>query len=157
MNQSERQQAEEARQAMSQAASLFAKNLGHTVDPRTFTKQHPWMGLTGAAVGGFLAATLLIPSEEDRVIKRLMKLERAANPEKFEPHFAVHPDGSQKPSTMSRIITEVLSVARPIIMSALSAGMGPHQQPGRPETQTAADMDPQPSADISSPQAPGTT
>lgn len=94
------------------------------------------MSLTGAAVGGFVAASLLIPSEEDRLLKRLAKLERAAHPE--APASAPKAPGEK--GLVQKIIGEVLHTARPIIMSALSAGIAA-QQAASQKTQPVADAE----------------
>lgn len=150
------QQAEEAKQAMSRALSLFGQSIGHTVDPRTWTKEHPWISLTGAAVGGFVAASLLIPSEEERLLKKLAKLERAAHPQ--QPVGGVQPPAEK--SLVQKILGEVFHTARPIIMSALSAGIAA-QQAASQKTQPVGESDPPTAsgdgASVDAAQEPGLT
>jgi hypothetical protein len=53
------QQSEQARQAMARTAKLLGKNLGRSVDPRTWAKSHPWLSLSAAVVAGFAAVSII--------------------------------------------------------------------------------------------------
>jgi hypothetical protein len=53
------QQMRQAKGAMSHTAKLLGKNLGHSVDPRRWTKSHPWLSLSAIAVAGFAAISLI--------------------------------------------------------------------------------------------------
>jgi len=58
---------------------MIGEDLGHSVDPRAWTKSHPWASLATAAAGGF-ALVMLFPSEEKRALRRLEKIQRAVAP-----------------------------------------------------------------------------
>jgi hypothetical protein len=53
------QQMDEARQAMSRTSKLLGKNLGHSVDPRLWTKSHPWLSLSAAAIASFAVISII--------------------------------------------------------------------------------------------------
>src|SRR3954462_1853514 len=70
-------QAAEAKAAIAQTAKDMGANLGHAVDVRLWTKDHPWSMLAAAVVGGFAAAAALVPSEEQQALNKLRKIEEA--------------------------------------------------------------------------------
>src|SRR4051794_5711562 len=74
-------QANQASAAISGAISQIKQDLVKGNDPRYWAKERPWMTVAAAAVGGFVAATVAVPSKEEQALKRLAKLERALHPE----------------------------------------------------------------------------
>src|SRR5215204_4133656 len=74
------QQADEARKALSAAFGDFSRSLRDGVDPKAWTKEHPWAMVAGAAVAGFAAAAAFVPSKEQQALRRLIAIERALMP-----------------------------------------------------------------------------
>jgi hypothetical protein len=130
------QQAENAKLAMAQAWEQIKARLGQGASPRAWAKDYPWITVGAAAVAGFVAASTLIPSKEEQALRKLAAIERALNPVPPKPE---HSDGNghgkkEPPSMVSTILHEVLAIARPAIVSMMTAGLGgalqPEQQPG---------------------------
>jgi hypothetical protein len=116
------QQAREAQQAISRTIGMIGEDLGHSVDPRAWTKSHPWASLATAAAGGF-ALVMLFPSEEKRALRRLEKIQRAVAPKLRIDREDLVDGKSAKPGLMGKIIQETFATARPIILSAISAAL----------------------------------
>jgi len=119
------QQAQQAMDALSRTMSLIGTNLGRSVDPRAWTQEHPWLSLTGAAVGGFVAASALIPTKEDQALKRLAKIERAIAP---KPPVVVAADGDSDRHPVNKglihgLLNQILKSIQPAIMSAITAAI----------------------------------
>jgi hypothetical protein len=160
-------QADEARKALSAAFGDLSRNLRDGVDPKAWTKEHPWAMVAGAAVAGFAAAAAFVPSKEDQALRRLAKIEKALMPEraKREGH-AVDPseDGGAKDFSRGRsgflgaIGRQVLETIKPALMSALTAGItakaatpdNPYEAPQPPSSDPYAEPAPpsDPSANI---------
>jgi hypothetical protein len=117
---------------MSRALSLAGQNLGHSVDPRTLARTHPWLALAGAAVGGFAAAAALTPTQEQIALRRIRELERALNP---TGHVEVSPQ-TEKPKkekgVLATLLREVMKSAGPIISSSLAGAVSGMQPPPQP-------------------------
>jgi len=118
------QQAREAQQAISRTLGMIAEDLGHSVDPRAWTKSHPWASLATAAAGGF-ALMMLLPSEEQRALRRLEKIQRAVAPKlRIDGEDLVDGKAAKpKSGIMGKLIQETFATARPIILSAISAAL----------------------------------
>jgi hypothetical protein len=134
------QKAREAQQAISRIVGVIGKDLGHSVDPRAWTKSHPWASLATAAAGGF-ALVMLFPSEEKRALRRLEKIQRAVAPKlRIDPEDLV--DGKPaKPGLMGKLIHETFATARPIILSAISAALAGGREP-TPQAPQGVDIPP---------------
>src|SRR5687767_3043371 len=65
------QQAANAKAAIGRALADFTGQLAHGVDPRLWAKEYPWYTVGAAAVGGFVAAALLIPSKQEQALRKL--------------------------------------------------------------------------------------
>jgi len=70
--------------AAAQAAAIRAigdlkTSLVHAADPRLWAQQHPWAAVGVAAVAGFAAATLVVPSPEPNVKEKLSDLLKGLN------------------------------------------------------------------------------
>ena len=113
----------------------FSKNLRDGVDPKAWTKEHPWAMVAGAAVAGFAAAAAFVPSKEDQALRRLIAMERALMP-KAQPAPAAdghHPGGGEdagakdfakgRTGLMGAITRQLLEAIKPALMSALTAGI----------------------------------
>jgi hypothetical protein len=141
--------AEQAKQAMSRAMTLIGQNLGHSADPRAWTKEHPVVALTAAAVGGFVAVNM-IPTRQDRAARRIARIMReelaAANP------YAAAAAGGQagsaangkpkKHGILATLIREVLRTAQPVLLGAITSMVSAKtavQQHQRGEQEAQAD------------------
>lgn len=120
---------------MAHALEQIKTRLGQGVSPRAWAKDYPWITVGAAAVAGFVAATTLIPSKEEQALRKLAAIERALNP---APPKAEHSDSNghgkkDTPSMMSTILHELLAIARPAIVSMMTAGLGGAMQPEPPQ------------------------
>src|SRR3954463_13405699 len=73
-------QQREAKDAFANTVARLKDDIGKSADPRLWTKEYPWASLAAAAIGGFVAATLTVPSKEEQALKRLAKIEGAIFP-----------------------------------------------------------------------------
>jgi len=119
---------------MGAAWTQATKDLGRGVDPRAWAGQHPWIALATAAVGGFVAATQIVPSRDELMLKKLEKIqdaltgkskrerarEAASTEDQFDP--ATKPEKKSR-SFLSVIGTEVIKYLGPALSSALSAAI----------------------------------
>src|SRR6185436_20274073 len=69
------EQSEKAKAAISGAVDQLKTDLAKAADPRLWTKEYPWASVAAAAVGGFIAASMVVPSKEQQALKRLEKIE----------------------------------------------------------------------------------
>ena len=111
---------------MTQAWKELKTRLGQGTSPQAWAKEYPWVTVGTAAVAGFIAASSLIPSKEEQTLKKLAAIERALNP---QPHAPEHSQGNGKSepqgkSIVSTILHEVLAIARPAIVSLMTAHLG---------------------------------
>lgn len=126
-------QADEATKAISQVFGEVSRSLRDGVDPKLWTKEHPWAMVAGATVAGFAAAAMFVPSKEDQALRRLAAMERALMP---KPSKRSHDDGhdagedggakdysSGRTGFMGAIGRQVLEAIKPALMSALTAGI----------------------------------
>lgn len=153
-----RQEADRARQALMRTWGDAKAHLLHGADPRAWAGEHPWIALGGAAVAGFVAAAVLIPSKEEQALKKLAALERAlSGVEPGAPAAAtVAPTNGDAAATkarhgwMSTLALELIKTIRPALVSALTAGIAA-------KTATDDDSDNQQSSDYSSQMTPENT
>jgi hypothetical protein len=126
------QQAADARAAISHTISAIKADLAETVDVRLWTRQYPWMAVAAAACAGFAAACAVVPTKEDQALKRLSKIERALNPSGgAPPESSGSMDGQQnqahysggRQSLWTSIAKEVIGAVKPMMLSALTAGV----------------------------------
>ena len=138
------QQQAAALSALTGALKDMTRGLGQTADPRRWMQTHPWMTLVSAAVAGFAAAAVAVPSKEQQALKKLEAIERALyshrnghqGPEEKRPSDG---DGAKKSGGfLATILHELLGAAKPLIMTLLSSHMGGAQVP-QTETVDAAD------------------
>lgn len=124
-----KREAERAKLAMRKALGEAGANLMHGVDPRGWAKDHPWWSLLGASVAGFTAACAVVPSEEQRALKRLRAIDRALRAKERAAHAKDHPEDKDdraakkaaKGSFGAIIAAEAIKMLRPVLMSSLSA------------------------------------
>lgn len=145
-------QANDAKAAISAVLGEFGKDLGKTVDPRKWTEQYPWISLAVAAVGGFTAASVLVPSKEQQALRRLERIERALRP---EPVVAATKENGQAATDakakagsgggiFSTIIVQALKALQPILLSAITGGVTAAAAKPDPEDIAAASGNPPP-------------
>jgi ElaB/YqjD/DUF883 family membrane-anchored ribosome-binding protein len=122
-------QAADAKAAMSRVISDVKHELAQGADPREWMQVHPWATMGVAAVAGFLAASVLVPSEEDQALKRLAAIEKA-----LTPHLPHNGDTSSNGDSASKVASgrksflsglagQVIHAVKPALMSALTAGV----------------------------------
>lgn len=119
------QQAETARLALAHAWEQVKVRLGQGVAPSEWAKEYPWITVGAAAVAGFVATAALVPSKEEQALKKLAAIERALNP--APPREEEHSNGNSKKTgsgLMGTILHEVLNIAKPVLLSMMSAGVG---------------------------------
>jgi len=140
---------------------LIGKNLGQSVDPRAWAKEHPWWTVAGAAVGGFVAACAIVPTKEDQALRRLAKIERAIAP-KPRPVVVASEDGHSEKDPGNKglfhgLLNQFLKSIQPAIMSAITAGLtakmsnNPGPQADQPTDQAASPGTSYPQSDPAGP------
>ncbi|HSV14736.1 MAG TPA: hypothetical protein VLI90_10780 [Tepidisphaeraceae bacterium] len=127
-------QADEAKAAIASALADAKAALAEGIDPREWTRRYPFVALGSAVAAGFVAAVLTIPSKEQQELKKLEKIRRAMHPEvdevKSKTKAAVADAAdeakaeSHKHSFWSTILREAVQMIRPILISAMTAGLG---------------------------------
>lgn len=123
-------QADDARKAIAQTVTALKGNLLSGVDPRGWTKEHPWIAVGSAAVAGFVAAVALVPTKDDQALNRLKAIERALSMEPERRRAAADEDGDAgkeyaqgKHSFLTGLGKELLGAVKPLILSTLTAGV----------------------------------
>ena len=128
-------QAEEAAKAISQVFGEFSRSLRDGVDPKAWTKEHPWAMVAGATVAGFAAAAMFVPSKEEQALRKLIAMEKALMPRGSRRGTREvdgqdpGEDGGAKDFSKGRtgflgaIGRQVLETIKPALMSALTAGI----------------------------------
>ena len=103
--------------------------LTNNVDPRELTRRHPWIAIGSAAVAGFVAAAVAVPSKEEQELRRLERMQRAMNPPPPAPPStaAAETNGNAKPETGhsigATILHELIQLVRPILLTAITASV----------------------------------
>jgi hypothetical protein len=120
-------EAENARQALSMAMKDLGQCLVDGADPRLWTREHPWIMAASAAVAGFSAAALLVPSKEQQALRKLAEINRAIAPRMAAVEVA-ESEEEEPPRRKGRsiggvLIHEFFDLLKPAVMSALSAGL----------------------------------
>jgi hypothetical protein len=145
-------QANDAKAAISAVLGEVGRDLGKTVDPRKWTEQYPWISLAVAAVGGFTAASVLVPSKEQQALRRLERIERALRPEPVitaaKENGDVATDGKAKAGAgggiLSTILLQGFKTLQPILMSAITGAVTANAAKPDPEDIAAAAGNPPP-------------
>jgi hypothetical protein len=134
-------QQREASEAISKTVARLKDDLGKSADPRLWTKEYPWATLAVAAVGGFMAASLAVPSKEQQALKRLARIEQALYPNGRD--NGTTPQEARKDKGILRgILSSAAKSLQPLIMSAITGAItGKVAQPD-PEDLKAADNPP---------------
>jgi len=126
-------QANDAKAAIKAALSDMKTDAGQAVDPRLWTKDHPWAMVAAAAVGGFAAACAAVPTKDQQAIKKLEKLEdaifgaerrhRAREAEKEAAASKGKVPPHDKPTFLSTLAKEAFGLLKPMLTSAIAAGV----------------------------------
>lgn len=104
-------QAADAAKAIPALFNEFRDNALATLDPRLWTKDHPWASIGVAVAGAFTATSVLIPSKK-----------QSAN--RMREHFSPEPPETNSPGKMSmmqKLLQEAVKIGRPVIANALTA------------------------------------
>jgi len=124
------EQAANAKAALKQTLTDFGQHLAGGVDLRNWAAKYPWWTVGGAAVAGFVAATVAVPSKEQQALKKLAAYERALRPPEPAKHVG---DGNghdgdgaktEKKGLFASIAGDVIKSLGPALISAVTAGMG---------------------------------
>lgn len=119
------QQAETARLALTHAWQQVKARLGQGVAPAEWAKEYPWITVGAAAVAGFVATAALVPSKEEQALKKLAAIERALNPGPAREEDHSNGNGRKEgPGVLGTILHEALNIAKPVLLSMMSAGIG---------------------------------
>ena len=112
----------------------MSRSLRDGLDPKAWTKEHPWAMVAGATIAGFAAAAAFVPSKEEQALRRLAKIEKALMPQRSsraarDGQVDSGEDGGAKDFSKGRtgflgaIGRQVLETIKPALMSALTAGI----------------------------------
>lgn len=119
------EQARQAKEALRAGLSRLGADAGEVADPRRWARRHPWVTVGATAAAGFMAAYALVPSKEDRALKKIARIERALHPQPSDNGSADHHERGDPPreTFTSAITRQLISVIRPALLSFISAGM----------------------------------
>jgi len=132
-------QANAAKDAISACVNQIKADVRHGVDPRLWAKEYPWATLAAAAVGGFVTASMTVPSKEQQALKRLEKIERALHIPESE-RAASSAEKAKHKGIFSDIVSGALKNLQPILMSAITGAItGKVAQPSPDDLKSAAD------------------
>ena len=145
-----RDQAEEARAALTQGLNDLKVALARGVDPRQLPRKYPFITVGAVAVTGFVAAMLTIPSKEQQELRRLERIRRAMYPDP-EPVKGKIADVDQaaekaaakagKPPLWVTLVREGVTAARPLLVSLVTASMKAKHNPEPPPPPATAPDD----------------
>ena len=143
-----REQAEEARAALTQGFNDLKVALSRGVDPRQLPRKFPFITVGAVAVTGFVAAVLTIPSKEQQELRRLERIRRAMSPDP-EPVKDRGSDADRaaekaaakagKPPLWVTLVREGVTAARPLLVSLVTASIKAKQNPEPPPPAAAPD------------------
>ena len=138
-----REQAQEARLALTRGVNDLKAALAGTLDPRQLPRRFPFITVGAVAVAGFAAAWLAIPSREEQELRRLERIRRAMYPEpekpKVAPSTASEEAEKAKPALWVSLLTAGIQAARPILVNLVTASLKARQE---------AAANPPPAADV---------
>jgi hypothetical protein len=130
------QRAQTAREAIHATLDEIKTEFSQGLSPIELAKRHPWLTLLGSAVGGFAAAATLVPSKEQQALDRLRRVQEALHPSTKpaagENGNKPHEKGSKISSVL---ITQLLGMLRPIVISLISGAMASRSKPPEDPTQ----------------------
>jgi len=144
-------QQEHAKEAIGRVFGQLKDDLVEGLNPVPLAKKHPYATIGGVAAAGLVAAYFLIPSREERALRKLARIEQALNPppprkaRREEENLEV--DGqsggesykSGRSGFMTTLLGEVLKAVRPAVVSLLTAGVtAKAAKPSQEEMKAAA-------------------
>ena len=131
-------QANEASKAISNTLARMKDDVRKAADPRLWTKEYPWASLGAAAVGGFVAASMTVPSKEQQALKRLARIEKALYPEGRERGTSKE-EAAKDRGILGTILNNAIKTFQPILMSAITGAItGKVAQPDPEDLKEAA-------------------
>jgi hypothetical protein len=153
-----RQQQNLAREAISRTGAHIASGLGQGVNPAAWTRQYPWSAMAVAAVGGFLAATKVVPNRQQQALRKLAELERAlhsanGNAESSESDSSDKPKSGRR-SAVAGFLLQAIKILQPVLISAISAATASAQSENSSEEHPAAPDGTAGSVDTITPDSP---
>ncbi|MGH7215534.1 MAG: hypothetical protein ACREIT_12280 [Tepidisphaeraceae bacterium] len=137
------EQAANAKAAIAQTIDEIKAHLAHGVDPKALTRDYPWVAVGAAAIAGFTAATMIVPSREEQALKRLAALEKALHPQTSPPSPGAGTDSAAQyqaghTSFWGGVARELFGAVKPALLSMLTAGIaGAAAKPDVEEIQAA--------------------
>lgn len=141
------QQAQAAKDAIAKTLGEIKNDLASVVDPHRLTHDHPFVALGAAAVAGFAAAAVLVPSKEQQSLRKLAALHRSLNAKVEQAGDKASKDKKDGGSPWwSLIVAELFKVLRPMLVGLITSNLG-----GGPDS----DATPADDASESAAQAPG--
>lgn len=153
------EQANAAKEAVARTAQELIGKLGQNADPRELAKQHPWMSIAAAAVSGFAAAAIAVPSKEQQAMRRLSRLERTLNMHRDQEHDEEDRGARQYASGRSSfwggMAQQVLEAVKPALLSALTAGIA--AKTAKPDAEDFQPQSPQAGKQSGHSASPGTS
>jgi hypothetical protein len=139
------QQAELAKAAIVNSFKRFTRDLGQGANPVEWAKEYPWVSVGAAAVAGFVAANMFIPSKEDQALKKLARLERALNPPPPPLIDTATPDKEPaKHGVLYGLLNQALKAIQPAIISAITAHVAKNEPSNGQAPAAAGDPTPPP-------------
>jgi hypothetical protein len=131
-----RLEAEKAKAAIAESLTGAKEALADNVDPRAMTRRHPWLALGTAAIAGFVAVAVAVPSKEERELRHLERLHRAMHPIPPTPPPANTNGTAGKPtekrSIGATILHELIQMIRPVLTAAITASIRAGANPPPP-------------------------
>ena len=121
------EQAANAKAAVKNAIGDLGQQLGAGIDPKGWTRDHPWATMGAAAAAGFVCAAVFVPSREQSALKRLAAIERALSgePTNGETTTTKSEAGGKKvvkKGMLSNVLGELVKSMGPALASSLTAG-----------------------------------
>jgi hypothetical protein len=123
------EQAANAKAAIKNAVSDLGQQIGAGIDPKEWTREHPWTTMGAAAAAGFLCAAVFVPSREQSALKRLAAIERALSDEPTNGESTTTSTDSSggkkvvKKGMFSNVLGELVKSMGPALASSLTAGI----------------------------------
>jgi hypothetical protein len=117
-------QSEQAQAAIANALANARAALAEGVDPREWARRYPIIAIGSAAVAGFAAAVMTIPSKEQQEIHRLEKIKEALHPHPAPPKNESNGKSAEHQSVWMTLLHEAVQLIRPVLTSVLFANIG---------------------------------
>lgn len=134
----------EAKAAISRVLGSIQDDLAHGADVRIWAREYPLASAGGAALAGLLAALAMVPSRQQRAIRKLAKLQKSVVETQVQPEPAPAKGGS----FFSRLGREAIDAFKPAVMSAIAAGVSGRMAQAPPPPQPKETRDNVPAAEI---------